>query len=544
MMLIMLAIVGSFYLQYQAIDKVTDSLTHYRMPLVEKVQEFALASMRETAAARGYLATGSSDFRQALTQARQEADAVLAYLSETSEDKDILQPVIDARAGFTPHLDRMMELYDTKGRAAAADYMMIDAASANAALFAEIDQYVQRQNEYVKRETGDIDERRVRMLIIVGAILAAGIVLAAVSAIFITRPILSSIKQGVSYAGAMAQGAFDRQIEIKTRDEIGMLLQSLQDAAANLRILIKQAANSSAAVAASSEELNASAEQSARAASQVAAAITDVAQGAGKQVQAVNTAVAVAERMSAGIQQVADNTHAVTDMADRTANAAQAGNKAVDAAVSRMESIERTVSGSAQVVGKLGERSLEIGQIVDTIAGIAGQTNLLALNAAIEAARAGEQGRGFAVVAEEVRRLAEQSQEAAKQIAAMIAEIQSETDKAVIAMNDGTREVEQGAGVVNSAGQTFREIVRLINQQSDQIREISAAIGQIASGGQQIVATVRDIEQISRDAAGHTQSVSAATEEQSASMEEIAASSQALAKMAAELQAAVAKFSV
>lgn len=544
MLVIMMVIVGTFYFQYQVIEKATNDLIHYRMPLGDMTDQLALETARQAAAVRGYLATGNPKFKQDLDQAINGGDMALKYLNENARSKDLLKPVSDATNKFMPHLKKMVELYDTQGQTAATTYLATIAAPDNAALLAEIGKYNQRQDELVKADIKMVDEQESKMVITIIAILSIGLLFGGVSAVLITRPILASIRQGVTYAEAMAQGIFNQRIAIKSKDEMGMLLHSLSSASDSLRSLIQRVANSAEAVAASSEELTASAEQSAQAANQVATTITGVAQGAEKQVQAVNTTAAIVEQMSAGIQQVAVNANTVTGVADKTANAAKQGDKAVDAAVNQMGSIEKTVSNSAQVVTKLGERSKEIGQIVDTISGIAGQTNLLALNAAIEAARAGEQGRGFAVVAEEVRKLAEQSQEAAKQIATLISEIQSETDKAVVAMNDGTREVKIGAEVVNSAGQAFKEIVELIGEVSNQIQDISAAIQQMAAGSQQIVASVRDIDRISKDSAGQTQTVSAATEEQSASMEEIAASSQALAKMAEELQGAVRKFTI
>jgi methyl-accepting chemotaxis protein len=252
----------------------------------------------------------------------------------------------------------------------------------------------------------------------------------------------------------------------------------------------------------------------------------------------------VVEQISASIQQAAGTTNEVAVQSAQAAAKANDGSKSVNKAISQMAQIEQTVNTSAKVVAELGERSKEIGQIVDAISGIAGQTNLLALNAAIEAARAGEQGRGFAVVADEVRKLAEQSQEAAKQIAELIGGIQGETDKAVLAMNDGTREVKLGAEVVNAAGQAFQEIVALVTQVSGQIKENSAAIEQMAIGSQQIVTSVNRIDGLSKKAAGEAETVSAATEEQSASMQEIASSSQSLANLAMELREAVSKFHV
>ena len=248
------------------------------------------------------------------------------------------------------------------------------------------------------------------------------------------------------------------------------------------------------------------------------------------------------EQMSANIQQISVNADGVAQSSDKTAKAANEGLRSVNTAVSQMAMIEETVTRSAQVVMQLGERSKEIGQIIDAIAGIAGQTNLLALNAAIEAARAGEQGKGFAVVAEEVRKLAEQSHDSAQQIAAMIKEIQIDTENAVVAMQKGTKEVAIGGQVVNTAGEVFQQIVVLVDQVLEQVSEISRAIQQAASGSQAVVFAVKDINEVSKDAAAQTQTVSAATQEQLASVQQIAASSRELAKMAEALQNAVKKF--
>lgn len=389
-----------------------------------------------------------------------------------------------------------------------------------------------------RRVSESIDTRTmvVTLVISIGALLI-GICFARI----ISRP----LEALVISAKAISNGDLTvQQIPYNSQDEIRELIDAFENMAENLRIIIAKVADSSQQVAASSEELTASSEQSAQAANQVAIAITDIAQGTEKQLTSIDTVTTEVQQMSQGIQQIATNTDVVALTSTQTANAAKDGELAIEQAMKQMEIIEKTVTNSAEVVTKLGERSKEIGQIVSTISGIAGQTNLLALNAAIEAARAGEQGRGFAVVAEEVRKLAEQSQEAAKQIAQLISEIQAETDRAVIAMNQGTQEVGTGTGVVNSAGAAFGQITNLIRAMSGQIQEISAAIKQMAKGSQQIAGTCEEIEIASKEAAGYTQNVSAATEEQSASMEEIASSSQGLAKMAEELQDSINRFKI
>jgi methyl-accepting chemotaxis protein len=395
------------------------------------------------------------------------------------------------------------------------------------------------ESEQQEKQSGDIRFSQL-MLVVVNVIV---IIVSMVIAFIVSRSISRPVREVAVTASQIAEGDLSvRQVEYNSDDEIGQLAKSFNKMAANLKNVIHQVAVSAEQVAASSEELTSSAEHSAHSVVQVAATISDVAAGADVLRQNISDTANNVERITAGIQQIAANANSVADVTEQTALAAQNGGQAVAAAIRQMGIIDNTVTQSAEVVTKLGDRSDEIGQIVNTIASIAGQTNLLALNAAIEAARAGEQGRGFAVVAEEVRKLAEQSQDAAKQIAHLIHEIQAETGSAVNAMKNGTREVNVGADVVNSAGMAFKDISRLIGEVSGQVKDISNAIKEIANGSQSLATVIRDIEAVGQKTSSQTQTVSAATQEQAASMQQIASSSEALATLASELQESVAKF--
>lgn len=365
--------------------------------------------------------------------------------------------------------------------------------------------------------------------------------------VLIIKRITHRLDDIVQFITTISTGDFSRDVSAASmadKSEFGDVSRAVATMNTNIRNLMKQVSNTSEQLAASSEELTASADQSAQASNQIASSITDVAQGADTQLRLANNANDVVEKMSASIQQVAKNTQIVSASAEKTATTANAGEQTIEKAVSQMSTIEEKTTSTARVIGELEEKSQQIGQIVEVISTISGQTNLLALNAAIEAARAGEAGRGFAVVAEEVRKLAEQSQEAAKQITDLISEVQSKTNHAVTFMNDGKKEVDSGAAVVGAAGQSFREILQMIREITAQIQGISKAIEDISKGTQHVVDAVQKIDQESKNAAAQTQTISAATEEQSASVEEIASASRHLAQMAESLQEEIRHFKV
>lgn len=343
---------------------------------------------------------------------------------------------------------------------------------------------------------------------------------------------------------AFSQGNLSVTVDHVATDEFGTLAQGFNNMGTELRKLVGMVNSQAEQLAASSEELTAGTEQSALASQQVATSITQVAEGSAMQLAAVEESVQSIRQMSDLVQHAAEQMEQVAAEAAETSAKATQGDAMVKQAVSQMDHIKSAVGTSAELVTVLGSRSQEIGQIIDTISGIAGQTNLLALNAAIEAARAGEQGRGFAVVAEEVRKLAEQSQAAAQKITELINEIQRDTEQTVQAMHNGTKEVGNGAEIVMAAGNAFQEIERRISRINSSVGTLSVSMQEINQSNKAVVGNIDKIDSLSKAAAAEAETVSAATEEQSASMEEMAASSRGLADMAQNLITAVGKFSI
>ncbi|WP_083501199.1 methyl-accepting chemotaxis protein [Selenomonas sp. oral taxon 136] len=351
------------------------------------------------------------------------------------------------------------------------------------------------------------DVRHQFLMVTVVASILVILILSVLSYVAIGRS-LKPIEALTESLGRIAKGDLRvADLDESREDEIGILAHSANAMKNRLREVMSNVSRSAETVAASSEQLTASTQETLESITHVAQNTTSLAEGAAKQTDMIDHLAANADEMSDKMNQLAEQ-----------------------------------VSAAAGLVEALGRRSDEIGSIVDTISGISEQTNLLALNAAIEAARAGEAGRGFAVVAEEVRRLAEQAGESAKNIADLIHLIQNDTADAVAAIRQGNENVDEGASVVASSGEAFRTVAENFTELGRNIRLASDEVGVVSKARDDMIESLKRVEDISRKAADDTQTISAAAEEQAAAMHEMADASNTLATLAQELQNEVQKF--
>ena len=276
-----------------------------------------------------------------------------------------------------------------------------------------------------------------------------------------------------------------------TTDEIGTTITDINRMQDNLRNILQTVASTAGHVASASEELSSSAALQ--------------AQGAETQDSQTTQVVTAMQEMSSTVLQVSENSTKAAEASRKAAETARKGGAIVDETLSKMRAIASSVSGTAKKVEDLGKSSDQIGRIIGVINDIADQTNLLALNAAIEAARAGELGRGFAVVADEVRKLAERTTTATKEIAQMIEAVQLETKVAVGAMEEGTKQVEDGVKTTTQAGDSLKEIIHMSEQVGEMITHIATAATEQSSASEEINQNMEQIAKLVKESADGAQ---------------------------------------
>jgi methyl-accepting chemotaxis protein len=338
--------------------------------------------------------------------------------------------------------------------------------------------------------------------------------------IYAARSIANATTGLTSYlaekADDMCKGCADltHSLSTQSEDEFAEVARSFNTFTEAVRQIMLRLSGYSEQLASASEELSSGATQSSSAARLQA-----------DQTQQIATAM---REMSATVQDVSEHSQDAAETSRKAADAARNGGQVVEQILTTMRSIADSSRNVADRIGDLGKSSEQVGKIVAVINDIADQTNLLALNAAIEAARAGEQGRGFAVVADEVRKLAERTTNATKEIAEMIDSIQRETRNAVLAMEQGRREVESGVEKTAASGIVLQELIQLAEKVGDMIARIATAATQQSSTTEHINSSVLQI--------------SGSTQEAAASATEAAKACSDLSNLATDLRSMVGRF--
>jgi methyl-accepting chemotaxis protein len=424
---------------------------------------------------------GEADFRQATGD--------LKPLLSTQASLDLYARMDLAASNYLLRNRQVVALYragDAKGAIEmfeAPEALAVTNAMTNALndMTAEFDS--QKRIALLRQVSSNAWTKRLMLILALGG-LAVGLGIAHITAFSIVRAIrgMLSMIDTVSSNNLMVG-----DMEVKSSDEMGKAALGLNKMKNSLRNVILSIASTAEEVSGSSRDISATASQA--------------ASSAETQKQQVEQIATTMQEMAATVREVSHHAITASCSAESAANSARDGGNIVEDVLERMRGIAKSVGESAANIEHLGARSNEIGRIVGVIDEIATQTNLLALNAAIEAARAGEHGRGFAVVAGEVRRLAERTTVATKEIAAMIASLQTVTADSVRQMRSGTAAVEHGVKVAGFAGESIKKIIREAENVGVMVAQIASAATQQATATEEVNASMSQISELAAEAA-------------------------------------------
>jgi len=493
-------VIGFTYYKFNSLHKEIVSLAEKRVPLVNASQDLSLNFARQAAGIRGYLATGNEMFLTEFNDAKKIADEKIAYLNENVMDRQAFEQVKQAAKEYEPHPLSIIAIYRQQGQQAATSYMASTAAPANAKVINEINKFVGNQRKIIEEDTFKIQSLEENITKMILTMLLLGLLLGSIIAFRFMKLITKNLENIAAASVRYAQGDFREEMNVTSSDELGQMANALNTMRSSFIELITSLQKSSGDLNESSKQLSVQAQHTSAGASETAATVGEI---------------------SSSIEQVSQNAQELAETSGEVSKQAMHGSEGMERLADQMGTIAVSSNQASEVVESLSGTLNQVGQIVDIITSIADQTNLLALNAAIEAARAGEQGRSFAVVAEEVRKLAEQSASAAKDIGQLIHKIEDESKEAVDAMSESSKNVLEGVGIIEDVGDRFKGIIESVENLVGQIQSVAAATEQVSAGTQEVAAT---------------------TEEQTAAMEEISAATEHLNQMASEINQLTNKF--
>ncbi len=493
---------------------------------------------------RGGIITGKPEFRQEIAEKSQKVKDNIEKIRPfmmSAEERDLLKRIDETHTAFTDINNRVLTYCEQGNMAAAQALSFGEGRVQRKNLTTAFDQLINLQQAKADQYRQDA-QKFIQMFKVAAVLILLGmIIFCLIFAVLQARNILQPIER-MTKDLTENNGDQKRTVESFSANEIGALLQAFYYLEEKLRQMVQQIQEAAEQTASASEELTASAASSL----EMTKAVNDSSSGV---VVAVRQQQQEVDHLDQSVQQIMDNTRAMAGSAEISAThagrafaAVQQGKQSIEKAMEQMAMIQRTTENSVQSIQELGTSSREIGQIVDTITAIAGQTNLLALNAAIEAARAGEHGMGFAVVAEEVRKLAEQSEQSAGKISALIESIQRQIEEVVQDVQAGKEAVAVGATLLGETGgaiHSLQESSEAANSVADKMKE---AVQNIVAKVEDVMRSIHVFKNESNRVKNEMEHVAESIQSETTAVHEVSESSQVLANIADTLQQSVQIF--
>lgn len=502
---VMIAIVTATMFQLGDVQKLNDRITNVRTPTAVASLTFLNGVNQSLAGLRGYILLGNDKFKEERQQAWQLSILPqlekLKSLSRNWTNQENIKRFQEIEQ-VVPEFQKAQEEIEAISKSdlkTAKEWLGSKAAPRAFAIKERLEKMAASQRELAAADSKEAQEASSTLQVLLWGLLFAGVTIASVVGVVTSRGITGPARYLLAQTDLVAGGDLTVEVVQTSKDEIGQLAGSFKQMVQNLRETMGKVGDASSAVASASSEISSSTEE--------------MAAGAQEQTSQAGEVASAVEEMTKTIVENSKNASNTAETAKKAKEAAEQGGQVVEETVVGMKRIADVVNKSAETVKALGKSSDQIGEIISVIDDIADQTNLLALNAAIEAARAGEQGRGFAVVADEVRKLAERTTKATKEIAGMIKTIQADTAGAVSSMEEGTKEVDNGIRLADKAGASLNEIVGISQNLTDMVAQIAAASEEQSSASEQISKNVEAISAVTGETAQGTQQIARASED-------------------------------
>ncbi|HLR14748.1 MAG TPA: methyl-accepting chemotaxis protein [Bacillota bacterium] len=529
----------------QKVKKETEYIVDEQVTVLTANQQLAYTVSNRIALVRSYIATRDTSFKEMFWEYSEIGEHYAQIMEDALVSEEYDSSGINALRDWEMRVEE--EIFDRfeNGQIGAAQKNISELMPVGQDIMLNFEQWALTGEEQIKEAGSGMVKDSMVTALIVGISSSIVIILGIVIAIITARMITNPLRVVMHRMNSIAAGDFSEEpLQIKSKDEIGQLVEATNRMSENSKLLLQDIDRVSGRINEQSDGLRVYSTEVQTGSDQIAVTMEELARGSESQAEHASSLSAMMDSFNQKVVETNDNSGRVHAVSENVLEMTNDGTSIMETSTNQMQVIDGIVHDAVKKVEGLDTHTREISALVLVIQDIADQTNLLALNAAIEAARAGEHGAGFSVVADEVRTLAEQVSHSVTDITGIVESIQNESSAVTESLQEGYKEVELGTKHIQTTHETFKQISEAVTDMARNIHISSENLIDITKNSEEMSRSIQEIAAISEESAAGVEQTSAQTQEASSSMEEVAISSNDLAKLAEELDRLVNQFNL